>query len=107
MPASGRILFVPRAVEGGASPSRPLRPGLATFAADGAFRATSWTPGDGLVPGTYAVVVECWKVPPTMDGPPAESHLAAAVGSAATTPLEVVVTAAGGAVSATFDVPPP
>lgn len=103
MPAAGQVLFVPRqAVTQTAT--RPLRPGSATFAADGAFRATSWTPGDGLVPGTYAVVVDCWKIPPTMDGPAAESFIAPAYAAAETTPLELVVAPGGGPVSVSFDV---
>jgi len=104
MPAAGQVLFVPRQVPGGATPGRPLRPASATFATDGAFRATSWTPGDGLVPGTYAVVVDCWEVPPTMDGPAAKSFLAPAFGAAATTPLELVVPAGGGPQDVAFDV---
>jgi len=105
MPAAGQLLFVPRqAAVAGADPARPLRPASATFAADGAFTATSWTPGDGLVPGTYAVVVDCWQVPPTMDGPPAVSFLAAAYGAAETTPLQLVVPSGAGPVTATLDV---
>ena len=103
MPAAGQVLFVPRQVAVGTA-ARPLRPGSATFTADGLFRATSWTPGDGLVPGTYAVVVDCWEVPPTMDGPVARSFIAPAYGAAETTPLELVVPDDGGAVSVAFDV---
>lgn len=103
MPAAGQVLFVPRQAAA-ESASRPLRPGSATFAADGAFRATSWTPGDGLVPGTYAVVVDCWKVPPTMDGPAAASFIAPAYAAAETTPLQLVVPAGGKALSVAFDV---
>lgn len=105
MPAAGQLLFVPRqGVEAGADPARPLRPASATFATDGVFTATSWTPGDGLVPGTYAVVVDCWQVPPTMDGPPAVSFIAAAYGAAETTPLQLVVPSGAGPVSVKLDV---
>jgi hypothetical protein len=100
-PAAGQVLFVPRHA---AAPGRPLRPGSATFAADGVFHVTSWTPGDGLVPGTYAVVIDCWQVPPTMDGPAAKSFFAPAYGSAKTTPLELVVPVASGPLIAAFDV---
>lgn len=103
MPAAGTVTFVPRQGSHGVD-GRPLRPGTATVATDGAFTATSWTPGDGLVPGTYAVVVDCWEVPPTMDGPPARSFIAAGYGSAATTPLEVVVPGGSGALTISFDV---
>lgn len=105
MPAAGQLLFVPRQAMGaGANPARPLRPASATFAVDGAFTATSWTPGDGLVPGTYAVVVDCWQVPPTMDGPPAVSFIAPVYGAAETTPLELVVPPGAGPVSVALDV---
>jgi hypothetical protein len=103
MPAAGQMVFVPRQGAPGATVSRPLRPGSATFAVDGAFRATSWTPGDGLVPGTYAVVVDCWKVPPTMDGPPAVSLIGQAYGAAETTPLELVVPVGSGPLEIAFD----
>lgn len=106
MPAAGQVIFVPRQAAAAVTPDRPLRPGSASFAADGAFQATSWTPGDGLVPGTYAVVVDCWQVPPTMDGPPARSFLAPVYGAAETTPLELVVPPGGGPVTAVFDVVP-
>jgi hypothetical protein len=104
MPAAGQVLFVPRQAAAGAAPGRPLRPASATFAANGVFRATSWTPGDGLVPGTYAVVVDCWQVPPTMDGPAAKSFIAPAYSAADTTPLELVVPPGGGPQEVAFDV---
>lgn len=105
MPAAGQVLFVPRQAAAGATPGRPLRPASATFAIDGAFRATSWIPGDGLVPGTYAVVVDCWQVPPTMNGPPAMSYIAPAYGAAETTPLELVVPVGSGPQGVSFDIP--
>lgn len=104
MPAAGQVLFVPRPAAGQASASRPLRPASASFGIDGEFRATSWTPGDGLVPGSYAVVVDCWRVPPTMDGPSAESFIAPAYGAAGTTPLELVVPPESGPLEVSFDV---
>ena len=36
----------------------------ATFDVDGSYRAQAFTNADGLVPGTYAVRVECWQTPP-------------------------------------------
>lgn len=71
MPAAGTIQFVGvRSADG-----RPLRPGRGKFATDGAYEAASFETGDGLVPGTYRVVVHCWKVRPSMDGPPEVSYL--------------------------------
>ncbi len=91
MPAAGTLRFLPRSQAANGSGSRPTRPGSAQFETDGRFRVTSWEPGDGLVPGTYAVSVECWQTPPTMDGPPAVSHVPSTHLAAATTPLEIVV----------------
>lgn len=106
MPAAGRLLFLPQAVAGGGSEARPSRPASATFAADGRFQATSWEPGDGLVPGAYAVVVECWQTPPTMDGPPAVSHVPAAYRAAETTPLTLDVPGGQKIVRAELDIGP-
>ena len=46
----------------------PNRPGSAEFDVDGNFVASSYGQGDGLHPGKYTVNVECWEVPPSMDG---------------------------------------
>jgi hypothetical protein len=63
-PAEGAVFFAPLSVEAGAQ----RRPGRARFGLDGAYEATSFEPGDGLVPGEYRVTVECWKTPPGMGG---------------------------------------
>jgi hypothetical protein len=64
-PAEGAVFFAPIAAEKG----YPRRPARARFGRDGTFAATSFEPGDGLVPGEYRVSVECWKVVPSMGGP--------------------------------------
>lgn len=61
----GALFFAPLEVEEG----YPRRGGRAMFDTDGAFAATSFEDGDGLVPGTYKVRVESWKRPPTMNDP--------------------------------------
>jgi hypothetical protein len=61
-PGPGTIQFTPV----GPAPGFPLRPGSGDFKADGAFKVTSFAPGDGLVPGKYEVSVECWKSQPQM-----------------------------------------
>lgn len=58
----GALFFAPIEVEEG----YPKRPGRALFEQGGEFAATSYVDGDGLVPGTYRVRVECWKKPPGM-----------------------------------------
>ena len=70
----GRLFFLPTEP----SPGLPRRPGLAKFGVDGRFRAGSFAESDGLVPGTYAVRIECWEAPPTMESSrPAKSCLPA------------------------------
>lgn len=54
-PAVGVVSFQP--IEPAAGFDR--RPGRASFGTDGVYEATSVTEGDGLVPGTYKVVVSC------------------------------------------------
>jgi len=65
MPFAGEIKFLPKEVEAG----KPMRPARAKFDTNGAFQATSFEPGDGIYPGTYAVTVECWEVSASMGGP--------------------------------------
>ena len=56
-PQSGTVHFAPlHAAEG-----LPLRPGSGDFDVDGTFEVTSFELGDGLVPGTYRVRIECWE----------------------------------------------
>ena len=57
-PAGGNISFV--SLE--AAPGYPLRPGWAVFDREGKFSAGCFEDGDGLVPGTYAVNIDCWDV---------------------------------------------
>ena len=71
-PAEGAIYF--GAIE--AAEGYDKRPGRARFDTSGKFSATSFEDGDGLVPGSYSVRIECWKSPPTMDAP-GNSHVPA------------------------------
>ncbi|MFO0897139.1 MAG: hypothetical protein U0836_06870 [Pirellulales bacterium] len=43
------------------APGLPRRPGTGKLAADGSFKAASFKPGDGLVPGKYRIKVECFR----------------------------------------------
>lgn len=67
------VFFVP-APHGdtNATALRP-RPTVALSDLDGAFVVSSFKEGDGLLPGTYDVRVECWKTRPqeSEDGKPA------------------------------------
>ena len=69
----------------------PRHPGMAEFDTDGHFAASTWSRGDGLMPGRYKVGVECWKVPPTMGGPPELSYVADSHQAAARSPIELIV----------------
>jgi len=96
-PAEGMVYFAPvRAAEGFSR-----RPGQARFDTGGAFDVTSFGKGDGLVPGTYLVRVECWKTPPSMDNPGAgESYVAGDY-----EPETIEVSAESGTMDLTLDVP--
>lgn len=72
-PGPGSLRFMPMS----AAEGLPRRPGRAEFGLDGRFKVTSFRDGDGLVPGTYKVQLECWKTPPA-DGQPGVSYLSAA-----------------------------
>lgn len=58
--ASGYLYFVPREMSVNERQDRVgSLPGTALFLQDGLFRAGTFTPGDGLRPGTYEVRLEC------------------------------------------------
>jgi len=59
-PAPGMIIFAPLEAASGEN----LRPASANFSTDGEFAATSFKPGDGLLPGTYRIRIQCWDKPP-------------------------------------------
>ena len=82
------------------------RPGKATFDVDGDFKAFTWKPGDGLMPGTYRVHVACWETPPTIEGG-GRSHVPEPYGAAATSPLELSLQPGQGAVTLDWNVPKP
>ena len=68
-PEIGTVYFVPIEV----APGLPRRPAHANFSKDGEFSVTSFDEGDGLIPGTYRVRIECWKEKPKDDGTPGVS----------------------------------
>jgi hypothetical protein len=61
--------------------------------------------GDGLAPGTYIVRAECWKVEPSMDGPPAISYVPAAYQNGRQTLPKLVVEPTARRVDVKYDVP--
>ncbi len=94
-PAPGTIRFAPLA----ADPGLPRRPGRADFDRDGAYTARSFREDDGLVPGKYSVLIECWKTPPA-NGQPGSSYIQSDF-----EPPELTVTRSGDAVIYDIDVP--
>lgn len=87
-PAAGSLLFLP--VE--AADGFPLRPASGAFGTDGQFKAKTFEPGDGLMPGKYSLSVECWDTPPNMSGNPGKSHVPRKFQSPATSGLTVEIT---------------
>lgn len=98
-PKPGTITFSPTVVAEGL----PRRPGTAAFNEDGAFVASSFAAGDGLVPGVYTASITCWEGKPSGDDPGSFERLNLAP---ADYQPEVTIDANGGGVELTFDVPP-
>jgi hypothetical protein len=95
------LIFAP--VE--AAPGFPIRPGRAPFNKAGYFKAGTWEPGDGLMPGKYKVSVECWIVPPTLHGPPARGPVPVKYRTVTTSDLQVEVKSGAGSQEVVFDIP--
>jgi hypothetical protein len=70
-PAAGSVLFLPTEPAEG----YPMRPAIAAFDTTGSFKAQTFDPGDGLMPGKYLVSIECWDTPPSMQGNPGKSFV--------------------------------
>jgi hypothetical protein len=63
-PARCEVYFVPASGDEGNQGPVPPRPGVGYVASDGNFDVTSFRAGDGLLPGTYDVRIECWRSTP-------------------------------------------
>lgn len=61
-PAEGTITLAP--IE--SAPNYPRRPASGDFDKTGAFRLTTFTKDDGIIPGKYRVNINCWREPPTL-----------------------------------------
>ena len=103
-PKPGRIIFTCVDPEAG----YPLHPGTAEFNEYGEFVATTFERGDGLVPGTFRLSVECWEVPPNFDGIPAQSIVPERYHNPATNGLaELVVRSSDDKRVLALDIPKP
>ena len=85
-----------------------MRPAVGRFDTDGRFRAETFKPDDGLMPGRYQVRIDCWKVPP-YGGPesPPVSYLPKKYTRAATSGLELVIEPGAAAQRFDIDIPAP
>jgi hypothetical protein len=87
-PAPGTVYFLPQeAAEG-----FPSRPATGEFDKDGYYKAKTFDPGDGLMPGKYTMHVECWQTPPNMEGKPVKSFVPSKYQSAETSGFQVEIT---------------
>ena len=99
-PAEGTLYFHPVDPAEG----MPERPARADFDTEGNFTVTSFEDGDGLVPGKYKVIVECWESAPMM-GKPVKSYVPKRYQTSGTSDLEVVIESGSGTQTITRDVP--
>lgn len=72
-PKEGKINFSP--VDGSSPTAVAARPGYAKFAADGSFTVTTYSPGDGLIPGKYQVKILCFRETPSLENQDAVSYV--------------------------------
>jgi hypothetical protein len=101
-PKAGVLIF---AVES-PSPGLPNRPTMGLFDADGRLTVTTYTKGDGLIPGKYKIGVECWEVRPDIMSPhAAKSYVPTRYGSPETSGFTVVVEPSQKVVKLNLDVP--
>src|SRR5688500_4539913 len=69
-PATGTVYFTVPADAAGS-----MTPATGDFDATGVFRAKTFKPGDGLLPGRFKLRLECYETPPNMEGKEVKSHL--------------------------------
>jgi len=84
----------------------PKRPATGRFDTDGNLTVSTFEEGDGLLPGSYKIGVECWLNPPEMGSMvPARSAVSAKYQSAASSGLELIVNPDERLVEIQLDVP--
>ena len=64
----------------------------------------TYEPGDGLMPGSYTVYIECWETAPNMEGKPVKSFVPKKFQSGETSGFELEVTAKDSSLQMNFDV---
>lgn len=107
-PARCEVYFVP--VDTGRTSEAALtpRPGVGYVDSAGTFEVTSFQPGDGLLPGTYEVRIECWRTTPQVDhGQPGEVTGTSFIPAGFAVPPLVVPSAGVASLRCDIDVPSP
>jgi hypothetical protein len=100
-PARGTITFMPMEAKEG----MPRRPGSGKFDPDdSSYEVTTFSPGDGLIPGRYAVNITCYTSPPSSAKP--ETFVTLNAVPESWKPEELVVEEGSDALELNFDVPP-
>jgi hypothetical protein len=102
-PKPGVIYFTGKDVAKGV----PLRPAVGHFDVHGNIKVNSFEEGDGLVAGRYKLGIECWEIPPGVNGSPGKSYVPKKYQSASTSGLEVTADSSAGTVQLDIDIPKP
>jgi hypothetical protein len=100
-PGSGRLTFAPIEVAAG----MPNRMGSGKFDTDGEYAASSFRPGDGLVPGRYNVGVACFDSSMLSGAPGDDEFRRASYVREDFKPPELVVESGSGPIEFNIDVP--
>ena len=100
-PGPGRLTFSPIEVAEGL----PHRMGFGKFETDGKYAATSFRPGDGLVPGRYSVGVACFDASMLSSAPGDQEYRRASYVNEDFQAPELVVEPGSGPVEYNLDVP--
>lgn len=87
-PGPGSVYFVPQE----AATGFPMRPGTGDFDQEGYFTTKTFDPGDGLMSGKYTMLIECWQVPPNLEGKPSMTYVPKKYQSAQTSGFKLDIT---------------
>lgn len=99
-PGAGIVYFLPQEAAKGFT----LRPGTADFDASGVYKTTTFEPGDGLMPGSYKIYIECWETAPNMEGKPVKSFVPKKYQNVETSGFELEITSKDRSIEKNFDV---
>ncbi len=100
-PKPGRLTFMPIESVAGF----PKRPGTAEFDVEGNFTAKNWEKVAGLMPGKYAVRVECWDKEPSANNPAGVGYVPDKYLAGGGSGLEVTVEPGSAPIELSWDIP--